>query len=155
MKRSDLDLWHVLLLDKVQKGDHLTKGDAARLKKLGLVEGRYPRFFVSGKIAAATGGQAQHIRKRGFDNRYYRDLLVDLIREHGPIGPAVITELFMYKLPDSLDEDQKHSKIRNLTFDLAHRKRLIENVGSARGKGALWQIKVRPWDKLKQNPIDQ
>ena len=140
MRRSDLELGQVLLLDRVQKGMALSKKAAAQLKRLGLIEGRYPRLFVSGRVAAVTGGQAQHIRKRGFDNRYYRDLLVELIREHGPIGPAVITELFMDKLPDSLNDVQKRSKIRNLTFDLAHRKGIIENVGQPRGPGALWKI---------------
>jgi ATP-dependent DNA helicase RecG len=144
MKRSDLELWQVLLLDKVQKGKRLDKKDADRLKKQGLVEGRYPQLIVSGKVAAATGTQAQHIRKRGFDNDYYRDLLLKLIREHGPIGPDVVNELFMEKLPDSLTEEQKQTKIRNLTYELAHRKKLIENVGSKRGRGALWKTKGSP-----------
>jgi ATP-dependent DNA helicase RecG len=150
MKRSDLELGQVLLLDRVQKGVPVDKDDVARLKRQGLVEGRYPRIFVSGRVAAATGGQAQHIRKRGFDNRYYRDLLVELIREHGPIGPAVITELFMDKLPDSLNEDQKRDKIRNLTYDLSHRKNLIENVGS-RGAAALWKIRSSAQSKGNGN----
>lgn len=153
MKRSDLELGQVLLLDRVQKGVRLSKKEATQLKRLGLIEGRYPRIFVSGRVAAATGSQAQHIRKRGFDNRYYRDLLVELIREHGPIGPAVITELFMDKLPDSLNEAQKRAKIRNLTFDLAHRRGAIENVGQPRGPGALWRLRetgqAKPDGKLR------
>lgn len=144
MKRSDLNLGQVLLLDKVQKGKRLDKKDADRLKKQGLVEGRYPQLIVSGKVAAATGTQAQHIRKRGFDNHYYRDLLLKLISEHGPIGPDVVTELFMEKLPDSLTGEQKQTKIRNLTYELAHRKKLIENVGSKRGPGARWKTKESP-----------
>lgn len=156
MKRSDLDLGNVLLLDKVQKGMALSKSDAVRLKRLGLIEGRYPRLFVSGRVASETGGQAQHIRKRGFDNRYYRDLLVELIREHGPIGPAVITELFMDKLPDSLNDAQKRAKIRNLTFDLAHRRGVIANVGQPRGPGARWKIletaQTKPSDAANRQP---
>lgn len=155
MKRSDLELGQVFLLDKVQKGHPISKEEAATLKQLKLIEGRYPRIFVSGKVAAATGGQAQHILKRGFDNRYYRDLLLELIREHGPIGPAVITELFMDKLPDSLSASQKSSKIRNLTFDLAHRRGLIENVGKARGAGALWKLQLSEQTKpLSKHPAN-
>lgn len=151
MKRNDLTLGQVLLLDRVQKGLVLTKQQAAQLKRLGLIEGRYPRMFVSGQIAATTGGQAQHIRKRGFDNRYYRDLLVELIKEHGPIGPNVITELFIDKLPDSLNDLQKRAKIRNLTFDLAHRRGIIENVGQPRGPGALWKLRPKDQTKLSEN----
>ncbi|MFY9943680.1 MAG: RNA-binding domain-containing protein, partial [Desulfobacterales bacterium] len=114
MQQSDLNLSSVILLDKVQKNIRIGKEEAGRLKRAGLVEGRYPNLVVSGKVAAITGEQAQHIRKRGFDNRYYRDLLLELIREHGPVSPDVINELFMDKLPDVLTEDQKRAKIRNL-----------------------------------------
>ncbi|MDQ8205939.1 hypothetical protein QEH52_00325 [Coraliomargarita sp. SDUM461003] len=131
----------VLSLDKVQKGASLPKEEATRLKKLGLVEGRYPRIFVSGKVAATTGGQAAHILKKGFDNDYYRDLLEKLIREHGPVTPQTISGLFMDKLPDSMSHDQKRDKIRNLTYDLSHRRKIIENIGKPRGAGALWQLK--------------
>lgn len=141
MQRTDLDLMSIVLLDKVQKGIRIDRDDSVRLKRAGLVEGRFPGLVVSGEIAAATGDQAQHIRKRGFENRYYRDLLLDLIREHGPVSPEVINELFMGKLPDVLTDAQKRAKIRNLTYDLAHRRGLIENTGSARGKGARWSIR--------------
>lgn len=154
MKRSDLELRQVVLLDRVQKGAALTKAEASQLKRLGLIEGRFPRVFVSARVAATTGGQAQHIRKRGFDNRYYRDLLVELIREHGPIGPAVITELFLDKLPDSLNDDQKRAKIRNLTFDLAHRRGVIENVGQPRGPGALWRLRGSVQAKSGTHPTN-
>lgn len=141
MNRGDLNLSQVLLLDKVQKGLPISKEEATRLRKLELVEGRYPRIFVSGKIAAMTGGQAAHIRKKGFDNDYYRDLLEKLIREHGPVSPAVIQELFMDKLPESMTPQQKRDKIRNLTYELAHRREIIENIGAPRGERALWQIR--------------
>ena len=141
MQKADLDLPSVILLDNVQKGRRIEKDGGARLRRAGLVEGRYPNLVVSGKIASVTGGQAQHIRKRGFDNRYYRDLLLELIREHGPVSPVVINELFMDKLPDVLSDEQKRAKIRNLTYDLAHRKGLIQNIGSPRGRGAHWKIR--------------
>jgi hypothetical protein len=56
----------------------------------------------------------------------------------------VIIELFMDKLPDSLDEQQKRSKIRNLTYELAHRTKIIENVSGARGSAARWAIRAQP-----------
>lgn len=142
MRKADLDLMSIIHLDKVQKGIRIDKSDAARMRRAGLIEGRYPHVVVSGKVAAMTGDQAQHIRKKGFDNRYYRDLLLELIRVHGPVSPDVINELFMDKLPDVLTDDQKRAKIRNLTFDLAHRRKLIRNTGSARGKGARWETQV-------------
>lgn len=138
MRQTDLDLSSVMLLDRVQKGHSISKEDATWLKRRQLIEGRYPRLYVSAKVAAVTGGQAQHIRKRGFDTRYYRDLLRDLIREHGPVSPQVISELIIDKLPDSMSDEQKRTKIRNLTFDLAHRRKEIVNIGAPRGGGARW-----------------
>ncbi len=144
MSRDDLPLTDIVLLDKVQKEERISKEDAARLRKFHLVEGRYPNLYVSAGIAATTGGQAQHIRKRGFDNQYYRNLLEELIRVHGPIGPDVIIELFLDKLPDSLDDQQKRARIRNLTYDLAHKTKVIENVSGARGTAARWAIRTQP-----------
>jgi len=141
MERTDLGLPVVMLLDRVQKGNRLAHEDAVALRKAGLVEGRYPRLVVSAWIAGRTGGQAEHIRRRGFDNQYYRDLLFDLIREHGPVGPDVIDELLFDKLPEALSDKQKRTKIRNLTYDLAHRRNLITNVGTPRGSGALWVVR--------------
>jgi len=97
-------------------------------------------LFVSRAIAADTGEKARHIRERGFDNQYYRDLLLALIREHGPVGPDQINNLLLKKLPDALDEGQKQAKARNLTYDLAHRRHLIVNIGSSRGAGARWVV---------------
>ena len=130
------------LLDKIQKGVEISHKDFKRLKALGLVEGRYPRIFVSGSIAAATGDQASHIRNKGFDNEYYRDLIEKLISEHGPVTPEIINALLTDKLPESMTDEQKRKKIRNLTQDLAHRRETIENIGNQRGKGALWRIRT-------------
>ncbi|MCC5789491.1 MAG: putative DNA binding domain-containing protein [Opitutales bacterium] len=141
MKHVDLSLKDVMSLDKIQKQVSIPKGEAQRLRKLGLIEGRYPRIFVSGQIAASIGGQATHIRQKGFDNEYYRDLLEKLIREHGPVSPKVINELIIDKLPDSMTEAQKRKKIRNLTTDLSQRRKSIENIGNPRGPGALWTLR--------------
>ncbi len=142
MRDSELDLMEVLLLDKIQKGAEIPHEEFKRLRKLGLAEGRYPRIFVSGTIAAVTGGQATHIRNKGFDNEYYRDLLEKLIREHGPVTPETINDVLIDKLPESMTEEQKRKKIRNLTQDLAHRRGVVENIGSKHGRGALWQVKT-------------
>lgn len=141
MKHTDLSLKDVVSLDKVQKQVTIPREEAQRLRKLGLIEGRYPRIFVSGKVAASTGGQATHIRQKGFENEYYRDLLEKLIREHGPVSPTVINDLILDKLPDSMTEAQKRKKIRNLTTDLSQRRKTIENIGDSRGTGALWRLR--------------
>ncbi|MFH1217742.1 MAG: RNA-binding domain-containing protein [Pseudomonadota bacterium] len=130
MEKTDFDLWTVILLDKVQKKMMISRDEHKRLKALGVEEGRYPNIFISSKIAAATGGKAEHIRYKGFDNQYYRDILVELIREHGPVSRRDIDRLLMNKLPDVLTEMQKKKKIHNLLYALSGKMKCIRNIGT-------------------------
>ncbi len=137
MARTDLDLWQVVRLDKVQKGIKVTPEELRHLRSAGLVEGRYPRLFIAGHVARLTGQQARHIRYRGFDKQYYLDLILALIKEHGPVNRTKIDELLLDKLPEIMSEKQKKDKIHNLMSELS-RKTLIINQGNKRVP--LWQI---------------
>ena len=130
MEKTDLDLWTVILLDKVQKGMSISRGEHKKLKALGGVEGRYPNIFISSKIAAVAGDKAEHIRYRGLNNQYYRDILVELIREHGPVSREDIDKLLIDKLPDILSKKQKKNKIHNLLYTLSGKMKQIRNVGT-------------------------
>ena len=131
MERTDLDLWAVILLDKVQKGIQIKREEHHQLKKLGLVEGRYPNIYISAKVAAVTNQKAKHIRTRGLDRQYYRDLIIELIRQHGPVPREEINRLLIGKLPEALKPEQKEGMIHNLLTDLRIRK-IIKNDGSRR-----------------------
>ena len=84
-------------------------------------------------MAAVAGEKAQHIRNRGFDNRYYRDLIVDLVREHQPVSREDIDKLLLDKLPEVLTQEQKLSKIHNLLSSLSGK--AIRNAGSRGAPG--------------------
>ena len=129
MERADLDLWTVILLDKVQKHLPISKDDHRKLKAMHLVEGRYPSLFVSGRIAAATGDKARHIKYRGFNKKYYLDIITELIKQHQPVSREDIDTLLSDKLPDALTEKQKKAKIHNLLSELS-RGTVIRNIGS-------------------------
>lgn len=129
MDRTDLGLEQVMLLDKVQKRVPISKEDHRRLKAASLVEGRYPNLIISGRVARLTGRKAQHIRERGFDNRYYLDLLLALIQEHGPVSRAEIDHLLLGKLPEVLTDNQKGNKIHNL-LSLLRRNGAVRNTGT-------------------------
>lgn len=129
MERADLDLWQVMLLDKIQKRIKITKEEHRQLKAAGLVEGRYPNLLISANVAKLTGHEVRHIRDKGFDKKWYVDLIVKLIREHGPVSRKKIDELLLEKLPEILTEKQKRAKVHNLMSELS-RKRIIRNTGS-------------------------
>lgn len=128
MAQGELDLATIMLLDKVQKGVRIEPEDAKRLKAAKLVEGRYPNLLVAGSVSAATGDKARHIRSRGFDNRYYRDLIVDLVREHQPVSREDIDKLLLDKLPDILTAEQKVNRVHNLLVSLSGKR--IRNAGT-------------------------
>jgi len=67
----------------------------------------------------------------------YLDLIVAMVREHGPVSRKQIDELLLDKLPEVMTEKQKRSKIHNLLGELSAGKR-IRNVGS-RGHPQ-WQV---------------
>ena len=131
MKRSDLSLGEVILLDKVQKGIRLGREEHLQLKKLGLVEGRYPNIDVSAKLARATGQKAQHIRNRGLDRKYYMDLIIELIRQHGPVPREEVNRLILDKLPEILSLQQRDALVHNLLTALRKSGRIF-NKGSKR-----------------------
>jgi ATP-dependent DNA helicase RecG len=128
MAQTELALETIILLDKVQKRQRVSADEARRLKAGKLVEGRYPNLLVAGPVAAMAGEKAQHIRNRGLDSQYYRDLIVALVREHQPVSREDIDRLLMDKLPEVLSQRQKVAKIHNLISSLSGK--LIRNVGS-------------------------
>lgn len=129
MQLVDLSLPQVLLLDKVQKRQRISREDHLNLKRVGLVEGRYPNLMVASKVAKATGKAGQHIRERGLDTQYYLDLLLELVSVHQPVSRADVDEALLTKLPDRLTLQQRRAKSHNLLQRL-RRMGKIENRGT-------------------------
>lgn len=129
MQQPELSLAQVMLLDRVQKGRRVTHAEHQALKAARLIEGRYPNIFLSAAMARATGDSARHIRQRGFDKRYYIDLILELVQVHGPVGRGDLDDLLLSKLPDHMSAEQKRDKVRNLVQEL-RRDGLILNLGS-------------------------
>lgn len=120
MARSDLTLAQVLLLDRVQKRRSLTADEARILRDQGLIEGRAPRYFISGKVAEVTGQKARYIHNRGLDDGYYQRLVLDYLGRYGKATRADLDALLLPKLPDVLNSDQKANKIKNLLQAMRH-----------------------------------
>jgi len=137
MERTDLPLDRVVLLDKVQKRHRLSKDAHALLKREGLIEGRYPTAILAGAIARVVGQEARHIRERGLDLLHYRELILALVRAHGPVPRSQIDELLMDKLPEAFDDKQKKNQIHNLLNQLS-KQGLIQNTGTS-GPGSRWE----------------
>ena len=81
--------------------------------------------MVAGNVARVTGEAGRHIRERGFDKRYYLDLIVALVREHGPVERKDVNQALVPKLPDRLTEEQKIRKVHNLLQELRRAGRIV------------------------------
>jgi ATP-dependent DNA helicase RecG len=135
--RTDLDLWDVIALDKVQKGRPLTDDEFKSIKRKKLVEGRRPNLFVSAEVAAATGSKADYIKRRAFDKEHYKKMVVAYLEEFGEARREEIDRLLVDKLSDMLDEEQKLNFVTNLLQEL-RREGIIRAEGSKRW--AMWRL---------------
>lgn len=129
MERTDVSLWLVMLLDRIQKRKPISRDENKALKAAGLVEGRYPALFIASRLAKITGQEARHILEKGFDKRYYLDLIQALVREYGPVSRKKINQLLLTKLPEVLTDKQKQAKVHNLLSELSL-KGIIFNAGT-------------------------
>lgn len=117
-ENPDMDLETVYLLDCVQKGKRLERGEVARLRRQGLIEGRSPHLFVSASVAETLDQKAQYIKNKGFDDQYYKKLILDYLSTWKKGKTSDFDTLLLGKLPDSLSETQKKNKVRNLLASL-------------------------------------
>jgi len=132
MEDPSLNIRTIMALDKVQKKEKIDKELYKKLKKEGLVEGRYPSIYVVSKIAEATGDKAIYIKHRAFDKEFYKKLIIDLLKKFGSASRKEIDDLLMNKLSDVLTYKQKKKKIGNLLYEMAYKDKTIQNTGSDR-----------------------
>jgi ATP-dependent DNA helicase RecG len=111
---QDLDLQTVFLLDRVQKGLPLDKTDVDKLRAAKLVEGRISSLFLSASASKSIDDSASYIKNKGFDDKYYKDLVVEYLKQYKSAKKKDIRNLLWGKLPDALSDTQKENKIRNL-----------------------------------------
>lgn len=137
IKRNDLSLHHVMLLDRVQKHRSLELADVRELKSLKLIEGRSPKFFISAKVADSKEQKARYIHNRGLDDGYYRKLVVDYLSAYRQASRNDVDELLLSKMPAVLDAKQKAHKVRNL-LQAMRRDGLIHREGPK--STALWLL---------------
>lgn len=128
-QNKDLTLEEIMMLDKVQKRQSLTRDEENHLKGKRLIEGRKPNFFIGLRVAQKTGQKADYTKTKGFDKQYYLDLIIKAIKEHKDLSRKDVDELLWSKLPDWTTDKQKKTKINHLLSEL-RRNEMIVNKGS-------------------------
>jgi ATP-dependent DNA helicase RecG len=128
-KNPSLSLLEIMLLDKVQKRNKLSKEELNLLRTKGLVEGKMPNIIVSAKVAQTTGQKATYTRNKAFSKQQYFDWIIKGIKDHGSLTREDIEQLIWDRLSDLYTEKQKKTKISNLLSELRD-KGIIKNIGS-------------------------
>ncbi|MBF0282032.1 MAG: putative DNA binding domain-containing protein [Zetaproteobacteria bacterium] len=129
----ELSLDDIILLDRVQKQKNITDEQARYLKQKNLIEGRKPNYLISAQVAQHSGGKAEYIRNRGFDDGHYKQMICEYIEKFGVARRADINLLLLDKLPDVLDKKQKDHKIKNLL-------QALKNEGKIEPDGREWRM---------------
>jgi len=112
----------------VQKQLPITDEQVKHLRRLKLIEGRKPNFYIAKNVAQDTGKKATYSKNKAFDKQYYLDLICKSIGEHCSLTRKDIDELLWNKLPEWMNELQKKSKVGNLITELRKAEK-IENRG--------------------------
>ena len=113
----DLSLYDCIALDMVQKHEKIDKDIASRLRKLHLVEGRYPKLFLSAYTAKTVDDKelkTEYIRNKSFNDLHFKDMIIQYLRSFGGATRAELNTLLQSKLSDVLTEEQKIRKIGNM-----------------------------------------
>ena len=138
-EHSEFDIQTVFLIDQVQKHHTITNEQVKYLRKLQVIEGRIPNIYLSADIAKTLEKKEQYVKNKGFDDEYYRNLIVKYLQEYESGTRKNFRILLMDKLPDNLDEKQKENKIRNLLYFL-QKKGIIE-CSERKSKNSIWKLK--------------
>ena len=118
MENTNLDLTTVFLLDRVQRNKPINKEARTKLRELNLIEGRHPHIIISRKIAQLTNMEAEYTDLKGFDDNYYKDLILKSISDHEKLRRNIIDKLLSDKLPKTLNNSQKKNHIDYLLKSL-------------------------------------
>lgn len=78
------------------------------------MEGRADNLYLAAPLARSDDDKAKYIKNKGFDNKYYQDLILDYINKFGKASKQQIRVLLADKLPDTMTDEQKERKITYL-----------------------------------------
>ena len=133
----DMDLNTVIILDKIQKGIKISKEDYNIVKKQNLVEGRYPNIYLSKNLSEETNEKERYIRNKAFDDKYYKDLIINFIGEYKKVKRSEIDNLLIDKISDVLSIEQKKRKIKYM-LDTLKSENVI--VNEREGSNSYWKL---------------
>ena len=109
-----LSLLDIEMLSRIQMHRPLSNEEIDYLRKRKLVEGRKNALYFAKSVAGAMGQKAEYTRNKGFDDEYYKNLILKALDQHERLSRKEFNELLLPKLPEALTGKQKLIKVGNL-----------------------------------------
>ena len=110
----DLSLGSIVLLDKVQKHKPLTALEAKILREEHLIEGKRPNIYISSMVAEKTNEKSTYMKNRGIEDDYCKEMIIRYLSEFNVGARSDFEDMLINKLSETLTEEQKKNKIRNI-----------------------------------------
>ncbi len=126
-KVPNLKLYEIMLLDKIQKWKQLTNDEIKILKSKKLIEWKKPNIYISSDVAEKTDQKEKYIKQKWFDDKYYKDLIIEYLHQFKRASRENIDNLLWDKLPSILNEKQKKAKVWNILYTMSKRENKIKN----------------------------
>ena len=126
-KVPNLKLYEIMLLDKIQKWKQLTNDEIKVLKSKKLIEWKKPNIYISSDVAEKTDQKEKYIKQKWFDDKYYKDLIIEYLHQFKRASRENIDNLLWDKLPSILNEKQKKAKVWNILYTMSKRENKIKN----------------------------
>ena len=112
--RQDLDIMDIYFIDRIQKHLDVPVKILDRFRKSHFVTGRKPNVIISSEIATVLDKKEEYIKHKAFDDKYYKDLILEYLKEYKKAKRCDIRRLLWDKLSDILSDTQKERKIKTL-----------------------------------------
>lgn len=112
-----LSLSDCIALDAVQKHETIDKDIAKHLRSLHLIEGRYPKLYLSLKVAKTSNNEdikTDYIKNKGFNDAHYKEMILSYLKSFGSASRSELNTLLFSKLSEVLTDEQKTRKVGNL-----------------------------------------
>lgn len=103
-----------------------------------MIEGRFPRIYISSNIAQIVGDKVNYIDNKGLDNTYYRDYIINYLKEFKKATRQEINQFIYPKLPSTFSEEDKNKRVKYLLTTLRKQNIIINNGSDTR---AIWILK--------------
>lgn len=86
-----------------------------------------------------TDKKTQYIKNRAFDKEYYKNLILEYLKEYGSASRKDLESLLTDKLPDFMNDQQKYYKISSIIKELSQKENKIVNT-SGSTKFSNWKL---------------